>query len=307
MRVVALFVCPTALRKNPEERPTVLEMVHHPWVELYRMRRSMRQINLVAAAPTAATSTFTTSQVAAATAAAGAAIGAASVSASCPSLTNLSQLLHTSPEAAGHGICSNGRAAADSSNEQQGPMSAAAAAAAALNAVKKNIKQTVANKMMAGAQALQSKPAEPSKLGTKEDLHLQLSSASSPCLLGAPKAPNSLLKAAVAGNLAASTGPAAPPAPATPATPAALTPPGPLLKGGSLKLDADARTFLFVSAFGTNAAGAINTGSRAPAGQLVSGGLASNGPLTAAAAKQQQAAQQGPAGKTGAGSFRAAH
>lgn len=287
----------------------MLEMVHHPWVELYRMRRSMRQINLVAAAPTAATSTFTTSQVAAATAAAGAAIGAASVSASCPSLTNLSQLLHTSPEAAGHGICSNGREAADSNSEQQGPMSAAAAAAAALNAVKKNIKQTVANKMMAGAQALQGKPAEPSKLGTKEDLHLQLSSASSPCLLGAgkPRAPNNLLKAAVAGNLAASTGPAAPPAPATPATPAALTPPGPLLKGGSLKLDADARTFLFASAFGTNAAGAINTGSRAPAGQLVSGGLASNGPLTAAAAKQQQTAQQGPAGTIGAGSFRAAH
>ena len=33
-----------ALRKNPAERPSVLDLVHHTWVELYRARRSMRQL-----------------------------------------------------------------------------------------------------------------------------------------------------------------------------------------------------------------------------------------------------------------------
>jgi hypothetical protein len=271
----------TALRKNPEERPTVLDMVHHPWVELYRMRRSMRQINLVAGAPTAATSTFTSNQVAAAAAAAGAAIGAANVSASCPSLANLSQLLQTSPQAV--------EQASPSKDEQQVPLSAAAAAAAALNAVKKNIKQTVANKMIAGAHALQGKPSELSKLGTKEDLHTQLSSASSPCLLNAAKtrAPTNLLKAAMAGNLAA---PAAVPAavvavppPISAAAPAALAPPGPLQKGGSLKLDADARTFLFAAAFGSPGAAPAAAKSNPP------GALAASGTQAPAGTPKQQA------------------
>jgi hypothetical protein len=236
-------------------------MVHHPWVDLYRMRRSMRQIDLTAGAPTAATSTFTTSQVAAATAAAGAAIGAANVSASCPSLANLSQLLATAPQVAA------ATQESGSSSDQQGPMSAAAAAAAAINAVKKNLKQSVANKMIAGAHALQGKPAELSKLGTKEDLHAQLSSASSPCLLsGKPRGPTNLLKAAVASS---NLGPALPPPqPAAPAAAPAVVPaPAGLLKGGSLKLDADARTFLFASAYGPGGApghAAVKT----PPGQL---------------------------------------
>lgn len=261
----------TALRKNPEERPTVLDMVHHPWVDLYRMRRSMRQLDLTAGAPTAATSTFTTSQVAAAAAAAGAAIGAANVSASCPSLANLSQLLATAPQ-----LAAQESAASPGSSEQQGPMSAAAAAAAAINAVKKNLKQSVASKMIAGAHALQGKPAEPSKLGTKEDLHAQLSSVSSPCLLaGKPRSPTNLLKAAVASS---NLGPALPPPqPAAPAAPAVTPAPAGLLKGGSLKLDADARTFLFASAYGPG--GAPHAAAKTPPGQLTAapkpGGIAS--------------------------------
>jgi hypothetical protein len=254
-----------ALRKNPEERPTVLDMVHHPWVDLYRMRRSMRQIPLAAGAPTAATSSFTNSQVAAAAAAAGAAIGAANVSASCPALANLSQLLQTSPLGAGQ-QGSKDAAAGASSSEQQGPMSAAAAAAAALNAVKKNIKQTVAIKMIPGT--LQGKPVEQGKLGSKEDLHAQLSSASSPCLLaGKPRGPTTLLKAAMAGNLAAPPAAAAAPLTPTAMSPAALAPPAPLVKGGSLKLDADARTFLFASAFGPGGAPGTD---KPPAGALAS-------------------------------------
>lgn len=286
---LSLPACPTALRKNPEERPTVLDMVHHPWVELYRMRRSMRQIPLAAGAPTAANSTFTTSQVAAATAAAGAAIGAANVSASCPSLANLSALLQNPPQAAEQSQAQKETPAAGSA-EQQGPLSAAAAAAAALNAVKKNLKQTVANKMIAGASGLHTKPAEPSKLGTKEDLHAQLSSASSPCLLATgkpiPRGPTNLLKAAMASNLgplpplsplAPPPAAAAAPVAAAPLTPAALTPPAPLLKGGSLKLDAAERTFLFASAFGTSGApGAV----KGPPGALTA-----SAPLTAAAPK----------------------
>lgn len=299
----------------------MLDMVHHPWVELYRMRRSMRQINLAAAAPTAATSTFTTSQVAAATAAAGAAIGAAGVSASCPSLANLSQLLQVTPQAAaGQGSSADVKEGANSSAgaatgaEQQGPLSAAAAAAAALSAVKKNLKQTVANKMIAGAHALQgTKAPEVAKLETKEELHFQLSSASSPCLLNAGKAraPTNLLKAAVAGNMAAAatttTGPAVPPTPPSPATPAAVPPPGPLHKGGSLKLDADARTFLFAGAFGSSCAN--STAAKSPAGQLTAGVATTSGPLTAAAAKQQQVAQHGAAGKlqSSTDNFRAAY
>lgn len=262
----------TALRKNPEERPTVLDMVHHPWVDLYRMRRSMRQLDLTAGAPTAATSTFTTSQVAAAAAAAGAAIGAANVSASCPSLANLSQLLATAPQ-----VAAQEPAASPGSSEQQGPMSAAAAAAAAINAVKKNLKQSVASKMIAGAHALQGKPAEPSKLGSKEDLHAQLSSVSSPCLLtgNKPRGPNNLLKAAVAGS---NLGPALPsPPPAAPAATAVTPAPAGLLKGGSLKLDADARTFLFASAYGPG--GAPHAAAKTPPGQLTAapkpGGIAS--------------------------------
>lgn len=234
----------------------MLDMVHHPWVDLYRMRRSMRQLDLTAGAPTAATSTFTTSQVAAAAAAAGAAIGAANVSASCPSLANLSQLLATAPQVA---ASQETAAASPGSSDQQGSsMSAAAAAAAAISAVKKNLKQSVASKMIAGAHALQGKPAEPSKLGNKDDLHAQLSSVSSPCLLsGKPlrgPTPN-LLKAAVAGS---NLGPAAlaPPQPSAPAAaaPAVMPAPAGLLKGGSLKLDADARTFLFASAYGPGGA-----------------------------------------------------
>jgi serine/threonine protein kinase len=298
---VSLADAPTALRKNPEERPTVLDMVHHPWVELYRMRRSMRQINLVAGAPTAATSTFTSSQVAAAAAAAGAAIGAANVSASCPSLANLSQLLQTSPQAV--------EQVSPSKDEQQVPLSAAAAAAAALNAVKKNIKQSVANKMIAGAHALQGKPSELSKLGTKEDLHTQLSSASSPCLLNAAKtrAPTNLLKAAMAGNLGA---PAAIPVavaalpPPAAAAPAALAPPGPLHKGGSLKLDADARTFLFAAAFGSPGAAPVAVKGNPP-GALPASSTAA---APAGTPKQQAVAVLGTAVKLQAfANFRAAH
>lgn len=270
-----------ALQKNPEDRPTVLDMVHHPWVDLYRMRRSMRQIPLAAGAPTAATSSFTNSQVAAAAAAAGAAIGAANVSASCPTLANLSQLLQASPLGAGQQDSKDAGAAA-SSSEQQGPMSAAAAAAAALTAVKNNLKQTVATKMIPGA--LQAKPADSGKLGSKEDLHAQLSSASSPCLLvGKARGPTTLLKAAMAGNLAAPPAAAAA-APLTPAamSPAALTPPAPLIKGGSLKLDADARTFLFASAFGP---GGAPGAAKPPAGQLA-GALASASPVPVAVPKQ---------------------
>lgn len=269
----------------------MLDMVHHPWVELYRMRRSMRQIPLAAGAPTAASSTFTNTQVAAATAAAGAAIGAANVSASCPSLANLSALLQSPPPAALSNLGESREAAP--AGEQQ-PMSAAAAAAAALNAVKKNIKQTVAQKMIAGAHALQGK-AEP-MLVSKEELHAALSSASSPCLLagaGKPRGPSPLLKAAMAA-------PASAPAPvvASAASPAALAPPPPLHKGGSLKLDADARTFLFANAFGSSAP----SSGKAPA----AGALAAAGPLTASAPKQQ-AAVLAAAGKLPANTFRAAH
>jgi hypothetical protein len=255
-------------------------MVHHPWVDLYRMRRSMRQIPLAAGAPTAATSSFTNSQVAAAAAAAGAAIGAANVSASCPTLANLSQLLQTSPLGAGQQDSKEAGAVA-SSSEQQGPMSAAAAAAAALNAVKKNIKQTVAIKMIPGT--LQGKPVEQGKLGSKEDLHAQLSSASSPCLLaGKPRGPTTLLKAAMAGNLAAPPAAAAAPLTPTAMSPAALAPPAPLVKGGSLKLDADARTFLFASAFGP---GGAPGAAKPPAGQLA-GALVSASPVPVAVPKQ---------------------
>jgi hypothetical protein len=237
------------------------------------MRRSMRQIPLAAGAPTTATSSFTNSQVAAATAAAGAAIGAANVSASCPTLSNLSQLLQASPLGAGQ----QDPATAAISGEQQGPLSAAAAAAAALNAVKKNIKQTVATKIIAGA--LQGKPAEQSKLGSKEDLHAQLSSVSSPCLLaGKQRGPTTLLKAAMAAPAAAAAAPLTP----TAMSPAALTPPAPLIKGGSLKLDADARTFLFASAFGP---GGAPGATKPPAGQLA-GALASASPIPVAVPKQ---------------------
>lgn len=41
-----------ALSKSPLERPTILEMLHHPWIEQYRTRRSMRQIGQPAVSPT---------------------------------------------------------------------------------------------------------------------------------------------------------------------------------------------------------------------------------------------------------------
>ena len=51
-----------ALAKNPLDRPTILDMLHHPWVESYRSRRSMRSISAAtqpaAPAPTAASPTI---------------------------------------------------------------------------------------------------------------------------------------------------------------------------------------------------------------------------------------------------------
>jgi hypothetical protein len=289
-------------------------MVHHPWVDLFRMRRSMRQINLLAGAPTDATSSFTTSQVAAAAAAAGAALGTGNVSASCPSLANLSQLLQPpSPlsQSSGHASAGDGRAAAPAgpgSSPQHGALSAAAAAAAALNAVKNNLKQTVANKMIAGAHALQGKAADP-KPGSNL-LYAQMSSASSPCLLaaGKPRGPSNLLKAAMAGShVTPVAAPVVPPMPQSPAAPAAMAPPGPLHKGGSLKLDADARTFLFAAAFGSSAASSsVASSSSSSSSEKGPGQLqaAANGQVTAAAAKQ--AAHIGSLHTT-TNTFRAAH
>jgi hypothetical protein len=39
------FVC-DALCKDPKQRPTCLDMVHHPWIELFRARRSMRVLTV---------------------------------------------------------------------------------------------------------------------------------------------------------------------------------------------------------------------------------------------------------------------
>jgi len=46
LRMLACHLLSAALCKDPAERPTVLSMVHHPWIELYRARRSMRQLNI---------------------------------------------------------------------------------------------------------------------------------------------------------------------------------------------------------------------------------------------------------------------
>lgn len=45
-----------SLSKNAVERPTILEMLHHAWVENYRSRRSMRQIPPSTAMPTSSSS-----------------------------------------------------------------------------------------------------------------------------------------------------------------------------------------------------------------------------------------------------------
>jgi hypothetical protein len=233
-------------------------MVHHPWVELYRMRRSMRQINLLAGAPTDSSSAFSSSQVAAAAAAAGAALMVTSHSTAC--------LSHLAPPPAL--VASDGSSSGNDSSGGGGSSGAGQgamwAAAAALTAVKNNLKQSVASKLIASGHALQggSKAAD-AHLGSKADLHSQLAAASSPCLLQQPGASPlrthaNLLKAAVAGSMAAAPAPAPaqhgvapsspPAAPGTPA-PGVMPLPGILHKGGSLKLDADAHTFLFASAF----------------------------------------------------------
>ncbi|WIA10385.1 hypothetical protein OEZ85_010577 [Tetradesmus obliquus] len=126
------FIC-AALRKNPEERPSVLEMVHHPWVELYRARRSMRQLNIMAGVPTSANSSFTTSQVAAAAAAAGAATAGISTAAPASSSAAPAGAL-SARDHAHHG--------------------AVGAAAAVLNAAKKNLKHTVTSKVLAAPPML---------------------------------------------------------------------------------------------------------------------------------------------------------
>lgn len=44
-----------ALTKDASQRPSILQLLHHPWINTYRARRSMRQINLSpAASPTLA-------------------------------------------------------------------------------------------------------------------------------------------------------------------------------------------------------------------------------------------------------------
>lgn len=56
-----LTLLPTAaLRKNPLERPTVLDMVHHPWIELFRARRSMRQLPIPGSAQPASPAPMST-------------------------------------------------------------------------------------------------------------------------------------------------------------------------------------------------------------------------------------------------------
>lgn len=42
---------PTALCKDPLQRPTCLEMVHHSWIEMFRARRSMRLLQAFPQAP----------------------------------------------------------------------------------------------------------------------------------------------------------------------------------------------------------------------------------------------------------------
>ena len=68
----------SALTKDASKRPSVLQLLNHPWINTYRARRSMRSINVsssTAAAPAAkpASADITAAAVAAATAAAAAA------------------------------------------------------------------------------------------------------------------------------------------------------------------------------------------------------------------------------------------
>jgi hypothetical protein len=277
-------------------------MVHHPWVELFRMRRSMRQINLLSAAPDAASSSFTAGQVAAASAAAGAAI--------TPSGHSLSHLAPASAAARlqqpgpGGSSSGGGSSSRDSSSQDEGHghASAASAAAAALSEVKKTFKQSVASKVHA-LQGHSGTKAD-AKLGSKGDLHAQLTSASSPCLMhsGMPGMPTARAPAglrrpaappAAAGSIGApaAAAPASPPAMAAPcvAAPAALSPPGALHKGGSLRLDADAKTFLFAAVFTGKAAGQL-----APGGQGAAAVSAAAAPHLHPKQQQQQASIKAP-------------
>eukprot|EP00878_Enallax_costatus_P031319 GHUV01034243.1.p1 GENE.GHUV01034243.1~~GHUV01034243.1.p1 ORF type:complete len:278 (+),score=112.10 GHUV01034243.1:539-1372(+) len=248
----------TALRKNPEERPSVLEMVHHPWVELYRARRSMRQLNIMAAAPTAASSTFTNSQVAAATAAAGAA---------------LSHMAPSAP-AAPAGPYHSSQVAVQ--QQQQVGVLLLPFTNGAVAKKQPLIKNCVTHKAIGLASPLQRVDAKLAP--AREELTLHLSAASSPCLSLTPGtatvASKSLLKAAMNGNAmaaavaakeaAASAAAVAAPAgyvkqsfikkPAAPAN--GIAAPPTLLKGGSVRLDEEAMTFLFA---GGKAAG-LNAG-----------------------------------------------
>jgi hypothetical protein len=259
---LATAPAPTALRKNPEERPSVLEMVHHPWVELYRARRSMRQLNIMAAAPTSANSSFTTSQVAAAAAAAGAA---------------------TAGIAGGIPGSSSAAPAGALSAHDHAHHSAVGAAAAALNAAKKNLKHTVTSKVLGVASPLQR--ADAKIAADKDSLLLHLSAASSPCLLQTPGSSNKLLKAAVNSSAMAAAAAAAKdaaiaasqqhqqqqlqqqlhqqslpmqapqqqPPPQQQYVPGAIVPlptvaaPPVLIKGGSVKVDEQTMSFLFGS------------------------------------------------------------
>lgn len=42
----------TALTKDASKRPSVLQLLNHPWINTYRARRSMRSININATSST---------------------------------------------------------------------------------------------------------------------------------------------------------------------------------------------------------------------------------------------------------------
>lgn len=220
----------------------MLEMVHHPWVELYRARRSMRQLNIMAAAPTAATSTFTNTQVAAAAAAAGAA------------------LTHMTPSAPAIpvGMYNSSPAVGPQQQQQAGVVFPPIMSGAAGR--KQPPKQSVTQKAIGVASPLQRVAL------SKEDLTLHLSAASSPCLSLTPgastAASKSLIKAALKGSAIASAvaakesaalaAPMAAPAGYAkqssyklPAAVNGVAAPPELIKGGSVRLDEEAMTFLF--------------------------------------------------------------